>query len=107
MQTGEGELGSLLLHAVLAAHGVHAQTAFDHQTLTDLNPVLKVLSKTSPADHLELTRRIIRTQAIELNGHLRNWSLVVLGVTHLRRLQHLYLQQAMVHRTGHGQGATS
>ena len=107
MQAGEREFSALFLGPVLAAHGVHPQTTLDHQPLANLHTVLQVLSKTSPADNLELTRRIIRTQPIELNGHLRHWSLVVLGVSNLRRLQHLHLQQAMVHRTGQWHGATS
>ncbi len=107
MQARQGEFSTLFLDPVLTGDGVHPQPPLDHQALSDLDTVLKVLRKTSPADNLQLARRIIGAKTIELNSHLRHRSLVVLGVAHLGRLQHFNLQQAMVHRTGQRQGATS
>ena len=107
MQSREREFSSLFLDAVLPSDGVHPQPALHHQALTHLHAVLQVLREAAPAHHFELPRRIIRPQAIELHGHLRHRSLVVLGVAHLGRLQHLHLQQAMVHGSVHGQGGTS
>ena len=107
MQARERELSPLLFHTVLAGHGVHAQAAFHHQALAHLNPVLQILREAAPAHHLQLPRRIVRPKAVELHRHLRHRSLVVLGVAHLGRLQHLHLQQAMVHGRNRGQGATS
>ena len=107
MQARQGEFGPLLLDTVLTGDGVHAEPALHHQALAHLHAVLQVLGEVAPTHHLELARRIIGAQPLKLNGHLRHWSLVVLGVAHLGRLQHLHLQQAMVHRTGQQQGATS
>ena len=107
MQTGQGELSALLLHPVLAGDRIHAQSTLQHESLPHLHTVLKILSQAAPAHHLQLARRIIGAQTIHLHGHLRHGGLVVLGVAQLGRLQHLHLQQAMVHRPGRRQGATS
>ena len=107
MEAREGEFGPLLLHSVLAGHGVHAQAAFQDQALAHLDPVLQVLGQAAPAHHLQLAGGIIRTQPLNLHGHLGHGGLVVLGVTHLGCFDHLHLQQALVHGSGVRQGAPS
>ena len=107
MEAREREFGPLLLHSVRPGDGVHPQAAFQHQALAHLHPVLQVLGQASPAHHLQLARGIIRAQPFNLHGHLGHGGLVVLGVTHLGRLDHLHLQQALVHGSTVRQGAPS
>jgi hypothetical protein len=100
VEPGEGEFGLLLLHPVLTGDGIHAQSPLEHEPLANLNPVLEVLSEISPAHHLQLTRGIIGTKAIDLDSHFRHWRLVVLGVPHLGGFQHFNLEQAVIHTPG-------
>jgi hypothetical protein len=97
MEPRQGELGPLLLDPVLPGDGVHAQPPLEDKPLTHLNSVLQVLGKISPAHHLQLARGIIGPQPLDLHGHFGHRRLVVLGVTHLGRLQDLHLQQAVIH----------
>ena len=97
MEPGQGELSALLLHPIGAGHGVHAQPTLDHQTLAHLHPVGEVLGEVAPAHHTDLASRIFRAQAIKAHQHLRQGSLVLLGVAKLGSLQHLHLEQAVIH----------
>jgi hypothetical protein len=97
MEAGQGELGAFFLDPVLARHGVHPQAAFEHQPLAHLYPVLQLLGQIAPAHHLQLARGIIGTQAVDLHGHFRHRRLVVLGIAHLGRFQHLDLEQTVIH----------
>jgi hypothetical protein len=97
MQPGQGEFGALFLDTVLTGHGVHAQPPLEHQPLANLHPVLELLGQIAPAHHLQLTRRIIGPQSLYLDRHLRHRSLIVLGVSHLGRFQHLNLEQTVIH----------
>ena len=97
MHPGQREFGPFFLHAVLPGHRVHAQTTLKHQTLTDLNLALQLLSQIAPAHHLEFSGGITIPQRIEAHGHLSDRSLVVLGVTNRRCVDHLHFQHAVVH----------
>jgi hypothetical protein len=97
MEPRQGEFGPFLLDPVLPGDGVHAQPSLEDKPLTHLNPVLKVLGEIAPTHHLQLTRGIIGPQTLDLHGHFGHRRLVVLGVTHLGRLQDLHLQQAVIH----------
>lgn len=97
MQSRQSEFSALFLDTVLTGQGIHAQPALEHQPLANLYPVLELLRQIAPADHFQLTRGIVGTQAIYLDGHLRHWSLVVLGVSHLGCFQHLNLEQTVIH----------
>ena len=101
MKAGECEFGPFLLHAIRAAHGVHPKSPFQHQALAHLNPVLQILGQAAPAHHPDLARGVIWTQPIEPDGHLGHGGLVVLGVANLGCLQHLHLQQAVIHARTH------
>ena len=96
MKPRQGELRPLFLDSVLASDGVHAHPSLQHQALAHPHPVLQILGQIAPAHHLQLPRRIIGSQAIQLNGHFRNRCLVVLGVANLRRLQHLNFKQTVI-----------
>jgi hypothetical protein len=102
MESRQGEFGPLLFHSIRPAYGVDAQATFDHQSLASLGAVLQVLGQISPADHLDLARRILRPQAVKAHGHFRYGRLVVLGVTHLWGLQHLHLKQTVIHSDAYG-----
>jgi hypothetical protein len=102
MQAAEGELSSLFLDPVLAGHRVNPQPTLNHQALAHLHPILQILSQIAQAHHLELTRRLVWPEAIEAHGHLGNGHLVVLGVANLGCLQHLHLQQTVIHARTHG-----
>lgn len=102
MQARQGELSPLFLDPVLPGDGAHAHPTLEHEPLTHLNPVLKVLGEVSPAHHLQLTRWIIGPQSLDLDGHFGDRRLVVLGVSHLGRLQDLHLQQAVIHARTNG-----
>ena len=97
MHAREGEFGFLLLDAIGARHGVHAQAAFEHQALTHLHAALQVLSQAAKTHHLELARGVFRAQTIDPHRHLSNRHLVVLGVTDRGRPQHFHLKQAVIH----------
>ena len=107
VQPGQGELRPLLLDAVLTGDRVHPQPTLQHQALTNLHAVLQILGQVAPTHHADLTRRVLGAQSIELDRHLGHRRLIVLGVAQLGSLQHLHLQQAMVHGRNRGQGATS
>jgi len=102
METGEGEFGSLLFDSVGTAHGVHAQSPLQHQALAHLNPDLQILGQAAPAHHPDLARGVIRTQPSKPDRHLGHRGLVVLGVANLGCLQHLHLQQTVIHARTHG-----
>jgi hypothetical protein len=107
MEPCQGEFGPLFLDAVLPGHGVHAQPPFEHQPLTHLHPALQLLGQIAPAHHFELGRGVVGPQAVELDAHLRHRRLVVLGVAHLGRLEHLDLNQTVIHSPATMGGAPS
>jgi len=98
----QGEFGPFLFDSVRPAYGVDAQAPLDHQALAGPGAVLQVLGQIPPAHHLDLTRRILRPQAIKAHSHFSHWRLVVLGVTDLGGLQHLHLEQTVIHSSPFG-----
>ena len=97
MEPGQRELRLLFLHSVLARHRADAHPSLEDESLARLDPVLEILGEVPPAHHLHLPRGIIGPQAIEAHDHLRHRCLVVLGVANLGSLQHLHLEQAVIH----------
>lgn len=97
MEPGQGEFSLLFLHSILSRHRADAHPSLEHEPLSGLNAVLKILSQIAPAHHLELPRGIIGPQAIEAHDHLGHRCLVVLGVADLGSFQHLHLYQAVIH----------
>jgi hypothetical protein len=97
MEPGQGEFSPFFLYPVRAGDGIHAQAAFQHQALAHLHPVLELLGQVSPAHYLQLGRGVVGPQAVHLHGHLRHRRLVVLGVAHLGRFEHLDFKQTVIH----------
>ncbi len=97
MQPREGELRSLLFGAVLTGNRVHAQSAFNHETLTDLHAILKVLGEVPPSDNLQLPLGVVLSKGIEGHVHLCNGRLIVLGVSQGGSLKDIHLEHAVVH----------
>ena len=97
MHARQREFRPLLFHSVLARHGVHPQTTFQHQALANLDMALQLLGQVSPTHHLEFTGLIALPKRVKPNRHLGNRSLVVLGVTNRWRVDHLHFQHAVVH----------
>lgn len=97
MKTGEGELSSFLLGSVLARHRVHPEAPFNQKTLANLDPILEVLREVAPSHHLQHSFGVIGSEGIEGDVHLRNGSLIVLGVTQGGSLKDIYLEHAVVH----------
>ncbi len=97
MKTRQGEFSPFLLHTVLTGDRVHAHAALQHPALAHLDAILEIQSQVAPADNLDLSGGILGAQAIESGHHLRHGGLVVLRVANLRRLQHLRLNQTVIH----------
>ena len=97
MKSGEGEFGSLLLHPILASHGIHPQPPLQDPAFAHLNPILEISRQIAPTHNLDLARGILWPQPVEAGCHLRHRRLVVLRVAHLGRLKHFYLEQTVIH----------
>ena len=97
MKPSQGEFSPFFLHAIAPGHGVHPQPAFDQQPLPGLHTVLQLLGQVAPAHHFQFTWRITLAKGVKAHGHLRNGSLVVLGVSNRRCVDHLHFEHAMVH----------
>ena len=102
MEPRQGEFGTLFFYTVRPAYGVDAQAPFDHHSLAGPGAVLEVLGQIPPAHHFDLTVGILRSQAIKAHSHFSHWRLVVLGVTDLGGLQHLHLEQTVIHSSPFG-----
>ena len=97
MQPRERELSSFFFGAVLTRNRVHAQTALNHQPLSDLHAILKVLGEVAPSDHLQKSFGVIGSESIEGHVHLSNRCLIVLGVSQGGNLKDIHLEHAVVH----------
>lgn len=97
MQAGQGEFHPLFLDPVLPTHSGHAQPSLHHQPLAGLYPVLQLLRQIAPTHHLELPRRIIGAQTLNLHQHFGYRGLVVLGVANLGSLEYSDFKQTVVH----------
>ena len=97
MKTGESELSSFLFGSVLTRDRVHSESPFDQQTLPDLHTILKVLCEVPPSDHLQKTFGVVGSESIEGDIHLRDGSLIVLGITESGSLKDIHLEHAVVH----------